>query len=186
MSIDDLTSHLLIATQNNRNFIFYQSVIYICEHAKRGSLGFIINQPTNLNLTDLLKQMDVPLEGKNFTNHTIFSGGPLKPNQGFVLHSTEELWSDSIPIQEDIALSSSSDILRATVDNRGPKSALFLLGYSAWEPGQLEKEIIDNRWFVASSAASIIFDVQSKYRWRASMKKLGVNLIQITLDAGHA
>lgn len=32
---------------------FYRSVIYLCEHNKEGSLGFVLNKPTGLLLNDV-------------------------------------------------------------------------------------------------------------------------------------
>ena len=39
----DLQDHLLIAMPNLEDSYFYRTVIYICEHNEKGSMGLVIN-----------------------------------------------------------------------------------------------------------------------------------------------
>ena len=71
----------------------------------------------------------------------ILYGGPVETGRGFVLHSGDYEGSDStLPVSEDISLTATLDILRAIADGRGPKQALFALGYAGWGAGQVESE----------------------------------------------
>ena len=75
---------------------------------------------------------------------TLLLGGPVNPDAVFVLHSEPEKWSKSIKVNEDIGLTTSSEVLEAIAGDKGPGDYLIALGYSGWNQGQLEDELAEN------------------------------------------
>ncbi len=66
---------LLVASPSLLDPNFRQTVILICDHGSAGTLGLVLNRPTNLLLSEALS--DVPsLQG---TAHLLFAGGPVQP-----------------------------------------------------------------------------------------------------------
>ena len=51
---------------------------------------------------------------------------------------------------------------------------------------KLEDEILANSWLSAPATAEIVFDMPFDQRWSAAAKTLGVDITQISPDAGHA
>ena len=90
------------------------------------------------------------------------------------------------PERKIMIISASKEILRLIATNKGPPEYLIALGYSGWEPGQLEQEIQHNDWLTAPCAPHILFDTPAEQRWKASARLLGINIDQLSDQTGHA
>ena len=51
-----LADHFLIAMPSLQDPFFGQSLVYLFEHTPEGSMGLVVNKPTELNLADVLTQ----------------------------------------------------------------------------------------------------------------------------------
>ncbi len=71
-------------------------------------------------------------------------GGPLAEDRGFILHTPPSDFSSSIRISDNTVITTSRDVLETLGTDRQPGNVLVALGYSSWEKGQLEQEILDN------------------------------------------
>jgi putative transcriptional regulator len=84
-------------------------------------------------------------------------------------------------------VTTSRDILVAMARGEGPSRAVITLGYSGWEAGQLEQEVMDNAWLTTRADERIVFDTPLDERWSAAARKMGVrDPSQLTGYAGHA
>ncbi len=181
----DLTHHFLIAMPGLADPNFVHSVTYICEHSEHGAMGIVINRPLDLSLGEVLQQLG--LESRpELTAQPVFLGGPVETSRGFVLHSPVGQWGASIAVSEDIAVTTSRDILQALAAGRGPARSLVALGYAGWAAGQLEHEMAANAWLSGPADSRILFDLPPAERWRAAAQSLGVDLSLISSDVGHA
>lgn len=181
----DLTNQFLIAMPALHDPQFQKSVTYICQHNQEGSLGITINRLINMNLAQLFTHMNIKLENKQISDYPVFAGGPVEPNQGFVLHSSDKTWQYSLPVNKDFILSSSKDVLQAIAVDDGPEHFLIALGYAGWGIGQLEKEIIANSWLNCPANKEILFSLDASKRWHAAAKLIGVDINLISNEAGH-
>ncbi len=182
----NLTGHFLIAMPSLSDSFFNQAVTYICEHDEAGSFGLIINQQTNINLKQVVKEMKIE-SGENYKKEqSIFIGGPVDQGRGFILHRPTGNWSSSLIVNDHVALTTSKDILQAIANNEGPKDCLVALGYAGWSAGQLEQEMADNTWLSCPADEQIIFNTPVEERWKAAAKLIGVDLSLMSNDAGHA
>lgn len=182
-----LTNQFLIAMPTLLDPNFFHSVAYICEHNQDGAMAIIINQPMNLTVGELMEQMDKHPVEKSINEKPVFRGGPVDVERGFVLHQVgESLWESSLSVTEQIALTSSNDIITAMADGNGPENSLVVLGYAGWEAGQLEEEIRDNAWLNVPANNQILFDTEVSARWEAAANLIGIDIHQLTGDAGHA
>ena len=73
-------------------------------------------------------------------------GGPVESGRGFVLHSADYVQDATMVIDEAIAMTATTDILRDIAEGDGPRNSLLALGYAGWGPGQLDTEIQANGW----------------------------------------
>ncbi|MDH5424372.1 MAG: YqgE/AlgH family protein [Gammaproteobacteria bacterium] len=182
-----LTNHFLIAMPRLDDINFTQSVTYICEHSAEGAMGVTINRPSDILLQDILQQIDIKPATSEIGHETIYHGGPVQTDRGFILHNkTAEQWEASLDVTDNIQLTSSKDILKSIANNQGPDKFLITLGYAGWASGQLEQEIASNLWLNCPSDSSIIFDTPIEKRWESAASLLGIDLQLLSNDAGHA
>jgi len=182
---DGLRDQFLIAMPSLQDSYFGQTVTYICEHNEEGAMGLVINQPLELTLNQMLRQLD--LEPTAATDQQpIFRGGPVQPEHGFVLHSPENGWTGTRRLGGGLALTTSRDILEAIARGEGPEHALIALGYAGWGPGQLESELAENAWLVAPANQGILFTLPPDQRWSAAARLIGIDMNLISQVAGHA
>jgi len=181
-----LTNQFLIAMPNLMDPNFFHSVTYICEHNERGAMGIVINQPVDLTVGDLVNQIGMQSKENALLHQPVYRGGPVETERGFVLHQPLGKWESSLPIADGIGVSTSNDIIRAIAQGNGPRQCLIALGSAGWGAGQLEREIAENAWLSGPADTQIIFDIDAELRWEKAARLLGVDINQISGDAGHA
>jgi putative transcriptional regulator len=183
----DLKNHFLVAMPGMADPNFNGSVIYIADHSDKGALGLLINRPMDdLDLGALFERIELSLEGKAIGASPVFFGGPVQTDRGFVLHRPVGNWSSSLRVSDEVALTSSKDVLEAVAAGSGPQELLVTLGYSGWGPGQLEEEIAHNAWLTAPADAQLLFEVPADKRLARAFALLGIDPAFLSSDAGHA
>lgn len=182
-----LANHLLIAMPTLKDEYFKRSVVYLCEHNHEGAMGVIINIPVNMRLGEMLEQVapDAFVENRK-AEEIVIKGGPVSPDRGFILHSPQDCWEGSLRLCADFMVTTSKDILMALGNDAGPTKQLVALGYSGWEPGQLEQELQDNAWLTVPASPALVFDTPLHMRWEKALHALGIEAWQLTEDSGHA
>ncbi|MDX1569172.1 MAG: YqgE/AlgH family protein [Xanthomonadales bacterium] len=181
-----LNGHFLIAMPGLKDPNFEKGVTFLCQHNESGALGITINRSADLQISEVLAQLDIECDDQPWCNQPVLIGGPVQRDRGFVLHELSGEWNSSIQVSEDLALTTSKDILEALARGEGPQRALLALGYAGWAPGQLEREIRENSWLSGPGDAQIIFDAPMASRWSLAAEQLGVDIAQLTGFAGHA
>ena len=63
-ALTNLTNHFLIAMPGLQDEMFSRSVVYVCEHSERGTLGLVINKPA-----DMLLKCGQAVRGRLCLNH---------------------------------------------------------------------------------------------------------------------
>jgi putative transcriptional regulator len=185
----NLANHFLIAMPSMDDPIFGGTVVYICEHNDKGVLGVVINKPTDMTMDVLFDRIDLKVDdslGSNVVNEPIMFGGPVQDDRGFVLHSPSGRYSSSLAVTDDVAFTTSIDVLEAVANGTGPRRMLVSIGYAGWSPGQLEEEIARNGWLTVGADAHVLFDLPIDERYNAAIKLLGIDPLMLASEAGHA
>ena len=185
----NLANHFLIAMPTMQDPVFGGTVVYVCEHNENGVLGVVINKPTDMTMQVLFERIDLKLQGgleQPIVDEPIMFGGPVQDDRGFVLHTPGARYSSSLTVTEEVAFTTSIDVLEAVAAGEGPQRMLVSIGYSGWSPGQLEDEISRNGWLTVGADARILFDMPIEDRYVAAMKLLGIDPLMLTSEAGHA
>ncbi len=187
----NLVNHFLIAMPSMLDPVFGGSVVYVCEHNANGALGVVINKPTDMTMQTLFEHIELSLSTDTERNAPIKSrpimfGGPVQDDRGFVLHTPSGHYSSSLQVTDDVAFTTSIDVLEAVAVGGGPQRLMVSIGYSGWSPGQLEEEIARNGWLTVSADPRIIFELPIEERYVAAMKLLGIDPLLLTSEAGHA
>lgn len=185
--VASLKNHFLIAMPSLSDPFFYHSVIYLCEHSEQGSMGLIINKPTQIMLDELLEHLHITCAAPSAKTTPILFGGPVDKNQGMVLHDhIQGSWTNSIEVTDDIFLTSSTDILQAIGRGQAPENMLVALGYASWGEGQLEQELAENSWLTCPANKDILFTSPSQKCWQKAAALIGVDINLLSDDVGHS
>lgn len=190
METVSLANHFLIAMPAMVDPNFSRTLTYICEHNPDGALGIIVNRPTEMSLGNLFERVDIELGAgepqQRFGALPVYFGGPVQTDRGFVLHRPAGQWQSSLTVNDEIALTSSRDILQLMGSSGEPSEVLVSLGYAGWSAGQLEWELAQNAWLTVEADPEIIFALPPEERLPAAMQRLGVDFANLSEVAGHA
>ena len=181
-----LTGHLLIAMPALADPHFSHALVLICKHDADGALGVIVNRQSDYTLGQVLRQMDIGCENAQLSAQPVLVGGPVNPENGFVLHDDGSAWGASLPIGEGLVLTSSRDVLEAMARGDGPPRSLVALGYAGWGAGQLEEELLANSWLTVKADAELLYLLPYGQRWQAAAGRLGVDPARLTDYSGRA
>lgn len=181
-----LTNQLLIAMPGLSDPHFHATVTLICEHNADGALGIVINRPLPLPLSELLSQLSLTARDPEIAEMPVYGGGPVAADRGFVLHNSGYDYEGSLAVSADIQLTFSRDVLDALAAGAGPEKRLVALGYAGWAAGQLEAEMLANSWLNVPATSEIVFDLPYEERWKSAARSLGIDISQMSADAGHA
>ncbi|MCD6055980.1 MAG: hypothetical protein K0R12_942 [Gammaproteobacteria bacterium] len=181
-----LQHHFLIAMPETTSAPFLDALIYICDHTEEGAMGVIVNYPLDLTLKDMLDKMNIKPDLTTRGTQSIYYGGPIDATRGFVLHRPCGQWYATLSLNKALSITTSRDILEAMALDKDPHENMVFLGYLSWQSGQLEAEMADNLWLSTPADLSILFQTPYQERRHAAARLLGVNLNQLSRDAGHA
>ena len=181
-----LVDKCLIATPAIKDPIFSASLVYMCEHNENGSMGLVVNHETSQILGEVFEQLDIRCDDESIKNQPVYIGGPVQLEQGFVLHSGDRRWQNSVEVSEGIRLTSSLDILQSIADGNGPEDYLVILGFSGWASGQLESELQQNSWLTSSCDADLLFHQKPEDKWQVAFDSLGFDMSMLSPVSGNA
>ena len=179
-----LSHQFLIAMPVLADTNFAGTVTYLCQHDAQGALGIVINRPSALQLRDVLTHLKLPCTRTD--DAPVYTGGPMEPQTGFVLHDVIEGYDLSVRLGGDLMLSTARDLLAAIGAGNGPRRFLVALGYAGWGPGQLETELAGNAWLSCPASSEVLFEVPPAQRVRRAAAALGIDFSLINAQPGHA
>ena len=182
-----LANHFLISTPKLQDDTFNQSIIYICEHNKNGSMGLKINHSLPLKIEDMFSQLKINCDNNDVLNTLLLDGGPVNIQQGFIVHNNKQQeWESCLKVTDNVFITTSKDILFAIAEERLEGEYVVVLGYSGWSPGQLEDELKDNAWLTLPASSDVIFNMEKTHIWQHCVDQLGFDLNQLSNTSGNA
>lgn len=158
-----LAGQLLLAHPSLRDPNFRRSIIYLADHDdEKGSLGFILNRPTEQTLGSLTEEALSP----EMAGIPVFIGGPVQAQQVIIARLEwdellEELNFHSILKMGEMEFE----------DDESARGLHAFIGYAGWGEQQLASEYAEGAWIVCPpSAAAINADSTT---WKSLMQSLG-------------
>jgi len=160
-----LTGQLLVATSAMPDPRFARTVLYMLRHDATGAMGLILNRPIgDLPVARLLEQLGMESKGAQGAIRVHY-GGPVAGLQGFVLHTSDYQGNDTRIVDDGVALTSQSEILREITTGSGPRRFLLAFGHAGWAPGQLETEMKAGHWVTVPADEALLFDNDYQGKW---------------------
>lgn len=148
---------------------FKRSVILLCEHNDEGTVGYVLNQPAVLLLSDVME--DLP-----DADYPLFIGGPVSQNSIHFIHKCPDKLPDGADLGNGLFWSGNFESLMVLAKNRAiaHDEIKFFLGYSGWSPGQLDRELAENTWAVTNDYhPDIALGADHENLWKEAVVALG-------------
>jgi putative transcriptional regulator len=160
------TGNILISEPFLLDPNFKRSVVLLTEHNDLGTVGFVLNQPTDLTLQKVFDDVGGESIG-------LYQGGPVELNSLHYIHSNKEI-RDSIKVAEGVFWGGDIEEVKQGLQlgTFDADSFRFFVGYSGWAPGQLQAELEEGSWMVSEMSSTEIFG-KDEALWKTAVKKLG-------------
>ncbi len=146
---------------------FNRAIILLTEHNDEGSVGFILNKPTEYVLKDLVFEIDC--------DYRVYNGGPVEHDNLYFIHSLPHLIPDSIEISKNIFWGGNYEAVKTYLEQGLIKKdeIRFFLGYSGWSFEQLEDEIKENTWALMENTYKNVFMINDAKGWKEKLLEMG-------------
>lgn len=158
---------LLIAMPTLQDPNFRQSVVLLCEHGPQGSLGLVVNRPTDVDVSTFADELPELADAGR-----VYTGGPVGRNAMLILCRGND-FAEGMGILQNVFLAKNLETLKLQ-GLLGPEGKIrCYLGYAGWAPGQLEAEVNAGAWHLMPADDRLIFDANPNILWQEMMTRLG-------------
>lgn len=155
---------------------FQRSVVLVAEHEEEGTIGFIINQRSALQLKNLIPELDR-------ADFPIYIGGPVATDTVHFIHRCYDKINDGEEIAKGIYWGGNFEALKILIQTNSIShdEIKFFIGYSGWGLEQLKNEIKENTWIVSDKYhPDVIFSNNEEELWREVIINLGPKYAHIS------
>lgn len=166
-TVEVIKGNVLLAEPFMMDSNFRRSAVVLCEHDAEGTVGFIMNKPLDIDMTDLIS--DFP----DFDT-TLFYGGPVATDTIHYMHNVGDLLDESIKVQSGIYWGGDFEKLKFLIDSKliQPANIRFYIGYSGWSSGQLSEELESGSWMVADMHTNYLFKSEPASLWQQILRDM--------------
>lgn len=160
---------LLVASRKMTDQRFSEKVILLIKHDPDGSMGLIINRPTNVLLTDVLPHIrDLKKRADR-----VFIGGPVSIGQIQILFKTKRRYDEALSVFDNIFVTISQNVLQKLLSEKTEDASFrAYAGYAGWAPGQLDGEISRGDWHVLDAEPETVFTDDPMNVWHEMMRRI--------------
>lgn len=153
---------LLVASPDMRGTWFARSVILLIQHDEFGTVGLVINRPTEMAPADLLPE----ITGLTNLHGKLYIGGPVEGYGVMMLMRSDTPPADAEHVFADVYASGSPELLDDILQRDDAAKRLRLYaGYAGWVPGQLDAEIRRGSWIVVPADEKHVFSRDPERIW---------------------
>jgi putative transcriptional regulator len=169
---------ILIMQRNAPDPLFSHSVIVLAHYDRTGALGLMIHYRSDLTIQRAL----AGIKGAGKRTDTLFVGGPVQLEGVLALLRSAHPPEDAGHVAGNLYLLSSKQSIGAAL-SAGRKSSEFrvFLGYAGWGPGQLEREVRLNGWYIFDYDENLVFDEHPETLWERLIERTGLQKVMLLL-----
>ncbi|WBB59060.1 YqgE/AlgH family protein [Streptomyces sp. WMMC500] len=172
--VSSLTGRLLVATPALTDPNFTRTVVLLLDHDEEGSLGVVLNRPTPVGVSDVLRDW-ADLAGDP---GVVFQGGPVSLDSALGLAVVPGDQGGGSSGEGPLGWRRVHGAI-GLVDLDAPPELLaaelgtlrIFAGYAGWGPGQLEEELDDGAWYVVESEPGDVSSPAPEGLWRAVLRR---------------
>jgi putative transcriptional regulator len=161
---------LLVAMPQLGDPNFHRSVVLMIEHNPGGAMGLVLNHASPVRLHELAEGHSLSVSPER-ASQIVFTGGPVEPQRGFVLHDQEGV-VEKHEVLPGLYLSLTLDALGRLLQDSLCRMR-FCLGYAGWGPKQLESEISSGAWLLSDTVGPGTLDTEPEQLWDTTVRSMG-------------
>ncbi len=180
---DGLAPGFLIAVPQLMDPNFRHSVVFLIRQGEEGALGVVVNRETPLLLKDLCRDHDIPYAGDPLKRVRL--GGPVQPEQGFVVYGPEHEDPEGQVVLDGLHVSASTGTLARLCTLAQGRFQCYS-GYAGWGPGQLEREISQGSWILGPADPLLVLDHPPDEIWARALRAIGIDPAAIVPSGGDS
>jgi putative transcriptional regulator len=148
---------LLVAKPSLTDPRFRETVVLVTQAPDASTVGVILNRPTR--------------ERHEKTGEIIYSGGPVMPKVMLALFRAERAPAGAaFQVTQSVYLSMHPANVDALPSRQGQRLRFFT-GFSGWAPGQLQRELELDVWFVLPVTEGLLFRTDPRNLWKELIEK---------------
>jgi putative transcriptional regulator len=158
---------ILIAEPGLIDSNFKRSVILLVEHNEQGTIGFTLNRTLDFDIQELIP--DFPK-----FNASIAVGGPVSPGSIQFIHTLGNIVPNTIKVSDGLFWGGDFDSLKPLIlqNKLTPRNIRFFIGYSGWDPNQLQNELKEGSWVVSDLDVVQVMAAHDDL-WKKAVMQLG-------------
>jgi len=157
---------LLVASPGMHDTTFDRTVIFLVEHDDGGSMGLVLNQPSDMLVSDAL-----PDYSRVVGPERLYLGGPVEQGTALVLAEPLD------PAAPYMHYMHNGIGLVDLAEDQDPafvlERARVFSGYAGWGPRQLENELRSGAWIIARCEEADLWAVDHQRLWARVMARQG-------------
>jgi putative transcriptional regulator len=177
----NLVGNLLIAPPALSGTFFQKTVVLLTEHHLNGSIGIVLNKPSQMSVKEFARQNNVILNQPGF----VHIGGPVNVKALTMVHSNDWKCTNSLRLNTEFSVSSSAEILTRMAMGDVPNRWRIFAGLCSWSKGQLQNELdgmpphsLNQSWVTATATTNALFDYDGPEQWSESIEIAGSEFAQ--------
>ncbi|MBA2301760.1 MAG: YqgE/AlgH family protein [Acidobacteria bacterium] len=178
---DGFRPTLLLSMPQMQDPNFARTVVLLCDYLPEGAFGLIINRPTELAASEMVRLHPPVVPGNELP---LFIGGPVQPDRGWILLGDPPDVPDYRTVIDGLYLSTSPELLRRVLEAPAEPRARVVAGYAGWGPGQLDGELAQSAWLMADVELDLVFDVDPDLMWETAIRRLGADPAMLQTSPG--
>jgi putative transcriptional regulator len=170
-SLEPGSGKILVSEPLLQDNYFSRSVILLIEHNEdEGSVGVILNKPMQLKFNEIIT--DAPI-----LNSEMYLGGPVSTGNVYFLHTLGNQIENTIEVLPGLFWGGDIEQVNELIKLGVLQSSniRFYIGYSGWEPLQLQEELKKNSWAITNAGMKEIWQMKPIHLWQSMVSKLGKN-----------
>lgn len=159
---------ILISEPFLQDFYFRRSIVLLAEHNEEGSFGIIVNKRVDVRFNDVIK-------GFPKFNAPLYLGGPVQTSNLYFIHTLGDAIENSLKLTKGIYWGGDIEQVKEmmTLGQLNPENIRFFIGYAGWVSKQLDRELDENSWVVATATTEQLITQNPENLWRNIVKTLG-------------
>jgi putative transcriptional regulator len=165
---------------------FAETVILLIKHGAEGTVGLVVNQPTEVSLRKTLPSVPEARRSETPT----YWGGPVQPEVTLALLRSPRAGQASEMVIPDVHFTTDLETLRTALSDPRPDRAVRVYsGYAGWSRGQLAKEVRLGAWVLDRADADAVFTLDPTILWdkvHAIMNRREARKAPVSDDLAHA
>jgi putative transcriptional regulator len=164
-------SVLLVAKPDLPDPRFARTVVLVTRTPELQTVGVILNRPLPTRLAEIVVE---PSLARNYSG-PVFYGGPVMGRTLVALFRADaEPPAPAFRISNGVYLSMHPGNLERLLRGDGPgypDAYRLYMGFSAWAPEQLEREIEEDSWYVLPASEALLFRADSEGLWEQLLER---------------